>query len=280
MSHLLSRSEIIHSLEVILSASCKEQWDRLESLVQSTMAVNNNSLQRETFIANLRSDVENNNTSSKLDSSVVDVNAQAIAARVIKTESISSEESSATQSVQYQEIVLAWFTDGQLSAIKSLQDNDARRAREHPATATPTHLLENPSPATDDLDSIYRQYIGSINEKTMEATFEMFCKPSVTHNTHKKTIAEYIYLIQESQEAIQGLYFDIQDLIVDPDSGRVTARLEFTGVPVKIWADAEPNGQSVKFHEHAMYWFEQGKIHWVWSIVDLDTYREQCHVKN
>ncbi|EKJ69254.1 hypothetical protein FPSE_10560 [Fusarium pseudograminearum CS3096] len=280
MSHLLSRTEIIHSLEGILSASCEEQWDRLKSLVQSTVAVNNNSLQRERFIANLRFDVGNNKISSKLDSSVVDVNAQAIAARVIKTESISSEESSATQSVQYQEIVLAWFTDGRLSAIKSLQDNDARRARQHPATATPTYLLENPSPMSVDLGSIYRQYIGSINEKTMEATFETFCKPSVTHNTHKKTITEYICLIQESQEAIQGLYFDIQDLIVDKDSGRVAARLEFTGVPVKTWADAEPNGQSVKFHEHVMYWFEQGKIHWVWSIVDLDTYREQCRVKN
>ncbi|KAK6703481.1 hypothetical protein SNK04_013391 [Fusarium graminearum] len=280
MSHLLWRSEIVHSFEAILSASCEEQWDRLESSVQSTVAVNNTPLQRETFIANLRSDVGNNNISSKLDSSVVDVNAQAIAARVIKTESSSSEESSATQSVQYQEIVFAWFTDGRLSAIKSLQDNDARRARQNSAMGTPARLLENSIPATVDLDSTYRQYIGSINEKTMEATFETFCKPSVTHNTHKKTIAEYIYLIQESQEAIQGLYFDIQDLIVDEDTGRVAARLEFTGVPVKTWTDAEPNGQSVKFHEHVMYWFEQGRIHWVWSIVDLDTYREQCRVKN
>ncbi|CEI70684.1 hypothetical protein FVEN_g830 [Fusarium venenatum] len=275
MSHSLSRYEIIDSLEAILSAQSEGHWDTLKSLLQPTVAVNNNSLQRDTFIAHLRSDVENNNTSSKLDSSVIDVNAQAIAARVIKTQSTSSDES-----FQYQEIVLAWFTDGQLSAIKSLQDNDSRRAREPSATSTPAHLLESFNPTTVDLDSTYRQYIGSINEKTMETTFETFCKPLVTHNTHEKTIAEYISLIQESQEAIQGLYFDIQDLLVDKQSGRVAARLEFTGVPVKTWADVKPNGQGVNFHEHVMYWLEEGKIHWVWSIVDLDTYREQCRGKD
>jgi predicted ester cyclase len=276
MSHSTSRSEIIHFLEAILRAQNEGQWDKLESLVQPTVAVNNNSLQRETFITHLRSDAEVNNTASKLESSVIDVNAQAIAARVIKTQAIPP----AAQLVQYQEIMLAWFIDGRLSAIKSIRDNDARRATKHSVMGTPSHLLENSNPTAVDLDSIYRQYIGSINEKTMEATFEKFCKPLVTHNTHEKTIAEYISLIQESQEAIQGLYFDIQDLIVDKGSGRVAARLEFTGVPIKTWANAKPNGQGVKFHEHVMYWFDEGKIHWVWSIVDLDTYREQCRAKN
>ncbi|RGP74552.1 polyketide cyclase [Fusarium sporotrichioides] len=280
MSHSTSRSEIIRFLEAILSAQNEGQWDKLESLVQPTVVVNNNSLQRETFITHLRSDAEVNNTASKLESSVVDVNAQAIAARVIKTQAIPPEETSAAQLVQYQEIMLAWFIDGRLSAIKSIRDNDARRATKHSAMGTPSHLLENSNPTAVDLDSIYRQYIGSINEKTMEATFENFCKPLVTHNTHEKTIAEYISLIQESQEAIQGLYFDIQDLIVDKGSGRVAARLEFTGVPIKTWANAKPNGRGVKFHEHVMYWFDEGKIHWVWSIVDLDTYREQCRAKN
>ncbi|KAH7186169.1 uncharacterized protein B0J16DRAFT_343316 [Fusarium flagelliforme] len=276
MPHSLSRSEIVQSLEAILSAQHDAQWDKLESLIQSTVTMNNESLRREEFIAELRSDVNSSNTAAKIDSSVVEVNAQSIAARVIKTQSISSE----AQPVQYQEIMLAWFKDGQLSAIKSLQDNDARRAKAPSATETPAHLLVNVNSTTIDLGSIYRDYIKTINEKTMQATFDKFCKSVVTHNTHEKTIAEYISLIQESQEAIQGLYFHIQDLLVDKDSGRVAARLEFTGVPVKTWADAEPNGQAVKFHEHVMYWFDKGQIHWVWSIVDLDTYREQCRSRN
>ncbi|KAJ4115356.1 hypothetical protein NW768_011208 [Fusarium equiseti] len=269
MIHSLSRSEIVSSLKAILSAQHDAQWDKLESLVQPTVTINDKSLQQDGFVAHLRSDGESKNISAKVESSVVDVDAQAIAARVIKTESISES------TVRYQEIMLAWFKDGRLSAIKSLQDNDARRAKEPSATETPGHLL-NANPSGVDLDSTYRAYIKSINEKTMENTFDKFCQPVVTHNTHEKTIAEYISLIQESQEAIQGLYFDIQDLLVDEESGRVAARLEFTGVPVKTWANAEPSGQAVKFHEHVMYWFDKGKIHWVWSIVDLDTYREQC----
>ncbi|KAL4722212.1 hypothetical protein ACLX1H_010990 [Fusarium chlamydosporum] len=261
MSHLIPRSQILYCFEAILHAPYEGQWDKLESLVQPTVSINNESLQRDAFIAHLRSNVETN-TSSKLDSSVVDVEAQAIAARIIKTQSTSSEEASTAQPVQFQEIMLAWFTDGRLSAIKSLQDNDARRARVQSAIETPTPLLESSSPTTVDLASTYRQYIGSINDKTMEATFGKFCKPLVTHNNHEKTISDYISLIQESQEAIQGLYFYIQDLFVDKVSGRVAARLEFTGVPVKTWANAEPNGQGVKFHEHVMYWFDEGKIHW------------------
>jgi predicted ester cyclase len=277
MSNALSQAEIVSSLEAILSAQHDAKWDKLESLIHSTVTINNESLRRGEFIAQLRSDIDSNGISAKFDSSVVDVNAQAIAARLIETQSISSDESS---TVQYQEIILAWFKDGQLSAIKSLQDNDARRAKESSAAETPAHLLANANPTTIDLGPIYREYIKSINDKTMEATFEKFCKPVVTHNTHEKTIAEYISLIQESQEAIQGLYFDIQDLLVDEDSDRVAARLEFTGVLVKTWAGAEPSGQAVKFHEHVMYWFDEGKIHWVWSIVDLDTYREQCQSRS
>ena len=267
MNNSLSRAEIISSLEAILSARHDSQSDKVESLIQSTVTVNNKSLQRDEFIAQLRSDVDNNDISAKVDSYVVDIDAQAIAARVIGIEA---------SVAQHQEITLAWFKDGQLSAIKSLQDNDARRAKEPSATETPAYLLENVNSMNIDLGPIYHDYIKSINDKTMETTFEQFCKPVVTHNTHEKTIAEYISLIQESQEAIQGLHFDIQDLLVDKESGRVAARLEFTGVPVKTWAGAEPSGQAVKFHEHVMYWFDEGKIHWVWSIVDLDTYREQC----
>ncbi|KAI1069255.1 hypothetical protein LB507_008602 [Fusarium sp. FIESC RH6] len=268
MSNALSQSEIVSSLEAIFSAQNDEQCDKLESSIQTTVTVNDKSLGRDEFIAHLRSDVTNNDIAAKIDSSVVDVDAQAIAARVIRTEA---------SIVQYQEIILAWFKDGQLSALKSLQDNDARRAKEPSATETPAHLLENANSTTLDLGSIYRDYIKCINDKTMEATFENFCKPVVTHNIHEKTIVEYISLIQESQEAIQGLYFDIQDFLVDKQSGRVAARLEFTGVPVRTWAGAEPSEQAVKFHEHVMYWFDEGKIHWVWSIMDLDTYREQCH---
>jgi predicted ester cyclase len=219
--------------------------------------------QRDNFIANLRSAT---GVSVQLDSCVVDVNAQAVAARVIKTETLPDGEQH-----ECQEIILTWFVEGRLATLKRLKDVESRSAKQ---TITPS-TLEDLKPTSLDLGALYREYIKSINDKTMEANFNKFCQPSVTHNTVKKTIAEYISLISESQDAIQGLYFDIQDLIVDKNAGRVAARLEFTGIPVKAWAGAEPNGKSVKFHEHVMYWLDEGRIHWVWSVVDLDSYRKQ-----
>ncbi|KAM0471380.1 hypothetical protein ACHAP7_009155 [Fusarium lateritium] len=272
MNAPLSRTEIIAVLEKIVNTQNEGEWTILESLVQPTVIINGDSQQRNTFIAGLSSRTQSGVT-SELDSYVVDTKAQAIAARIIKTEIASS-----TEKCQYQEIILAWFVDGRLSNLKTLRDNDGRRTEQASETATPSTLQEA-KPTSLDLEALYRAYIKSINEHTMEASFENFCKPTVSHNTVGKTIAEYIALIQESQSAIQGLYFEIQDLIVDSDLGRVAARLEFTGVPVKHWADADATGDSVRFHEHVMYWFDEGRMHWVWSIVDLDAYRKQLHVK-
>jgi predicted ester cyclase len=268
MNAAMSRTELITVLEKIINTQNEGEWAILESLVQQTVEIDGESQQRSEFIANLRSRAQSG-SASKLDSYVVDTSAQAIAARIIKTETASSTEKS-----QYQEIVLAWFVDGRLSNLKTLRDNDARRAKRASETVTPS-LLQEAKPTSIDLDALYRAYIKSINDQTMEANFENFCKPLVSHNTVEKTVAEYIALIQESQSAIQGLHFEIQDLIVDNDLGRVAARLEFTGVPVKRWADADATGVSVKFHEHVMYWFDEGRMHWVWSIVDLETYRKQ-----
>ncbi|KAH7143228.1 hypothetical protein DER46DRAFT_618780 [Fusarium sp. MPI-SDFR-AT-0072] len=263
MPSLKSRSELIDLLNSILDARNETKWETLESLFQPSMLIDTTSQQRDNFIANLRTAT---GVSVKLDSCVVDVNAQAVAARVIKTETLPHGER-----YDYQEIILTWFLDGRLATLKRLKDGDYRSAKQ---AATPSPL-EELKPTSLDLAALYREYIKSINDKTMEANFDKFCQPSVTHNTMQKTIAEYISLISESQSAIQGLYFDIQDLIVDKDAGRVAARLEFTGIPVKTWAGAEPNGKSVKFHEHVMYWFDDGKIHWVWSVVDLAMYRKQ-----
>ncbi|KAH6970146.1 hypothetical protein DER45DRAFT_551494 [Fusarium avenaceum] len=272
MTGALSRTEIIAVLEKIISTQNEGEWTILESLVQPNIFIDGDSRQRNEFIADLRSRVQSGST-SKLDSYVVDTNAQAIAARIIKTETASS-----TERFQYQEIILAWFVNGRLSNLKTLRDNDARRAKQAAETAT-SSLLQDAKPTSIDLDALYRAYIKSINDQTMEANFETFCEPIVSHNAVEKTVAEYIALIQESQSAIKGLHFEIQDLIVDNDLGRVAARLEFTGVPVKRWADADATGDSVRFHEHVMYWFDEGRMHWVWSIVGLDAYRKQLNVE-
>ncbi|KAF5613597.1 polyketide cyclase [Fusarium subglutinans] len=263
MTSLTSRSELIDLLKSILNARNETKWETLESLFQPSMLIDTTSQSRDAFIENLRSA---SGVSVRLDSCVVDVNAQAVAGRVIKTETLPDGER-----YECQEIIITWFVDGRLTTLKRLKDVESRSAKQ---TATPS-TLEELKPTSLDLGALYREYIKSINDKTMEANFNKFCQSSVTHNTVDKTIAEYISLISDSQSAIKGLYFDIQDFIIDKEAGRVAARLKFTGLPVKVWAGAEPNGKSVEFHEHVMYWLDEGKIHWVWSVVDLDTYRRQ-----
>lgn len=81
--------------------------------------------------------------------------------------------------------------------------------------------------------------------------------------------------MEDAQEAIPDMIFQVVDLIVDEDKQQVAARLEFTGTPVKNWEDVEPNGKEVNFSEQAFYWFEKGKICSVVSVVDMEAYRKQ-----
>ncbi|KAG5757643.1 hypothetical protein H9Q69_014036 [Fusarium xylarioides] len=264
MSILRPRDQLVAALQAILCAENEGNWGALEQLVQPRLVVNSTPQHRDLFIANLqRSRV----FSSKLDSCVADVNSQAVSARILKTEQLPDATGD-----EHQEIIFAWFTNGLLAALKTL--GDVGRPKPVSLSANPLHL-EELIPTSFDLAARYRDYIKSINNKTMKDNFSKFCMPLVTHNAVQKTIAEYIALIEESQDAIEGLFFNIQDLIVDSEAGRVAARLQFTGVPVKTWADAEPNGDSVVFHEHVIYWLSEGKIHWVWSVVDVEAYRKQ-----
>ncbi|KAJ3524772.1 hypothetical protein NM208_g11922 [Fusarium decemcellulare] len=275
MASSSSREDIVSLFRALLDYQNAGKWQELEKHIQPTVDVDNDQQQRDTFIARLRSEVELGHQQFRLESYVVDVNSKAIAARIIKSETAQDD---IAKTFEYQEITLAWFVDGRLSKYRALQDDDTRRMRQATAPSTPTSELQSRAPTSLNLRSFYQNYISSINSKSMDQDFDKFCQPTVTHNTRPFAIPEYIKLISESQAAIKGLYFDVQDLLVDDQSGLVAARLEFTGEPVETWAGAKPNGKSVRFHEHVMYWLDGGKITWVWSIVDLHSYRRQLQL--
>ncbi|CCF47330.1 hypothetical protein CH063_04122 [Colletotrichum higginsianum] len=88
-------------------------------------------------------------------------------------------------------------------------------------------------------------------------------------------LEEYRRGVEGSREAISGLRFEIQELLVDDETQQVAARLQITGTPVAEFAGARPNGKAVKFHEHCMYRFDKGKIALVWATMELDAYRRQ-----
>lgn len=270
MSPNLSSEEIISSFRAILDRQNDGEWDELEPYIQPTVNMVDGSQKRDEFIAFLRSSVEDGNRKAELDSYIVDCDSQAIAARVIRIES--AQDGSATS--EYQEVIMAWFVDGRLSTFKRIQDNDARRAREPSAPRTPDGLVQR-APTSLDLRAQYHQYIASMNNRTMEAEFENFVQPIVTHNGRTMTTSEYMEPIGKSQEAIESLKLEVQDMLVDNQSATVAVRIKFTGVSVGVWGNAGPSGKPVTFHEHAMYWFEGGKVSFVWAALDFDEYRQQ-----
>ncbi|KAM5345976.1 hypothetical protein ACJ41O_011837 [Fusarium nematophilum] len=258
---------MISILNTIIDCQNAGKWDDLRQHIQPVVTTDNGPQDRDAFIEILRSSQK-----SEVDSYVEDIDSQALAARLIKTEAGESQETT----FEYQEIVMAWFADGRLSRYLALKDADGREARNPTVTKTPQALTDSQSTTSLDLRAFYHDYIACINAKSMEADFDhKFCQSTVTHNNRQMTIPEYITLITDGQGAIKGLHFDIQDVVVDNRTGQIAARLEFTGVPVGKWANAEPNGKSVRFHENVMYWLHEGKIAWIWSVVDLDSYRKQ-----
>lgn len=122
----LSSEEILSSFQSILDCQNYGKWDELETYIQPIVNIVGGSQKRDEFVTFLRSDFEDGNRQSQLDSYIVDHDSQAIAARIIRIKS--AQDGSATS--EYQEVILAWFVDGRLSIFKTIQDNDARRVRQ------------------------------------------------------------------------------------------------------------------------------------------------------
>ncbi|KAI0554117.1 hypothetical protein F4679DRAFT_527194 [Xylaria curta] len=125
------------------------------------------------------------------------------------------------------------------------------------------------------LESTYMDYIGCINGRTMQSKLPVYAQSHVIHNNRRLSRDEYRLLIQQAITAIPDIKFNVDTIVVDHTTQRVAVRLKFTGTPTGKLSGVEPTGRSVRFYEFAVYFFEQGKIDRVWSIVDWDSYRKQ-----
>ncbi|CAH0032715.1 unnamed protein product [Clonostachys rhizophaga] len=176
---------------------------------------------------------------------------------------------------QHPEYVFVHFSPQpslQITSIRSLADE----ASSSPIALSPSAPTPEDTTAVKDLPSFYTDYIASINTHTMEKDFPRFCQPNLTHNTRSLDIPSYIHLIESSFEDIRGLHFNVVDLVADEAKQQVASRIEFTGRPVRPFRGVEPgaNGEEVKFHEHAFYFLEGGRIVRVWSVLDMDAYKK------
>ena len=170
------------------------------------------------------------------------------------------------------------------SIIATIIDTDALHASQPTAAQRASAILTQPGPdpqapaaaaAGRTLGDTYRAYIAAINggAADMSSRLPEFCHPVVTHNGQELSLQQYQGLMEDAQDAIPDIVFDVADLIVDEDRQQVAARLEFTGTPVKTWAGMKPNGTAVHFSEQVFYWFDEGRVRSVVSLVDMEAYR-------
>ncbi|ROW11796.1 hypothetical protein VPNG_04972 [Cytospora leucostoma] len=148
------------------------------------------------------------------------------------------------------------------------------------ASTVPTHPKPPAHAPRQTLQDRYHAYIAVINAGAAAMTSHLaeFCNPVVTHNGQVLSLRMYQRLMQDAQEAIPDMIFHVAELIVDEERQMLAARLEFTGTPVRTWAGVEPNGKGVDFSEQVFYWFEEGRICSVVSVVDMDAFRRSMMV--
>ncbi|KAF3764141.1 hypothetical protein M406DRAFT_242886, partial [Cryphonectria parasitica EP155] len=129
--------------------------------------------------------------------------------------------------------------------------------------------------SSSSLVETYRSYVSAINARQMTTSLPTFCHPTVIHNGKALPLATYQRLMTDAQAAIRDITFAIDGLVVDEERGMVAALLNFTGRSVGEFAGVDGTGREVRFGEIVFYWFVEGKISRVVSLVDFETYREQ-----
>ncbi|GKT64345.1 snoaL-like polyketide cyclase [Colletotrichum tofieldiae] len=261
------------------------KFDVIGNHLADTLERNNRTQTREEHIDRLRSRVEGLATFQiKIDTLLVDKKAKAVAVRYVNRVTLANAMmwvDTVGKTYEFDEQCFVWFDDkGKIARMLTLQDNDGIRRQTPEAGVTPRFFTRSTLEEPVDLAAVYRKYVASINHGTMSEDFPRYCKSEVRHNNRVMPVEEYWCGMAASQEAISGLRFEIQELLVDEETQQVAARLQITGTPVSEFAGARPNGKSVKFHEHCMYRFDKGKIALVWATMELDSYRKQLEEKS
>jgi len=174
------------------------------------------------------------------------------------------------------------FEDGKISGVWEMQEEVPRRRKrdmrkKFKTVGLPTRRRELEEGKVEDLEDWYREYIGVINSgaEAMREFLGAYCRESgVKRNGILLPIERYIGLMADVQEAVEGLTFEVTNVVADEERQMVAARIEFVGTPVKMYMGAAPTGDEVEWAEHVFYWLDAGKIAEVISIVDWEAYRE------
>ena len=227
-------------------------------------------------ISKIREEVEAiPNKKTSIDMLIIDSRPVKLAARLIHSGTLEESYRGADvtgKKIEWVEHMFCWFEDGKIVQIATLVDVDGLRGQDTKVERSPsTDRKKSAEPV--DLKEAYRRYVHSINTLTMKKEFPKYCQPHLTHNTRRLSIDEYRTFIEASFDNIQGLTFNVKEVIVDDEAQQLAARIEFTGRSAKEFMGIPPTGRAIDLCEHVYYAFDEGKITWVWALLDLEAYR-------
>ena len=116
-----------------------------------------------------------------------------------------------------------------------------------------------------DLPTVYRGYIACLNAQDW-AQLGDFVHEQVHYNERHVGLSGYREMLENDYRQIPDLQFHIHLLVAD--SNHVASRLDFDCTPTGIFLGLPVNGRKVRFSENVFYWFKEGKVEQVWSVID------------
>lgn len=118
---------------------------------------------------------------------------------------------------------------------------------------------------TNDLASLYRQYIACLNARDLDRLGD-FVDEEVDYNGRRIGLSGYRAMLEGNYRDIPDLRFSIQLMVTDASS--VAARLNFDCAPAGRFLDLDVDGRRVSFSENVFYQYVDGRIRAVWSVID------------
>ena len=255
----------------------RQEWHLASEMLPATVMYNGKTVSREQYIEKFQDHTPNLvRQTVDIDTLLVDDHGRQLAARIIhRAVSGPTDEESSHRSkrAEWAEHIICSVSSDKIATLASISDVELLQGSSGSGTVL---SIQNDPESGDDgqLEAMYREYIDAINSGATQQRLSKYCQPHVTHNSRYMSIEEYQSMIELSFEAIQGLDFAIEELVVDGKSQQLGVRLKFTGRPVQEFMGIQPTGKEVVFSEHALYKLAASKIVRVWSLLDLTAYRD------
>ena len=115
------------------------------------------------------------------------------------------------------------------------------------------------------LSDFYADYIAILNAQDWARLGDVV-QDDVAHNGRLLGLAGYRAMLENDFRAIPDLKFTVTQVVSQPPS--LAARLHFDCTPAGVLFGLPVHGQRVVFDENVFYDLDNGKIRWVWSVID------------